>query len=162
MTISQPGEALEYNISNSSAVLIMVLMGVAYSFGCLLAGAILVSFNRHRPMTSTECIIARRQFYQVTSCACAAALMLFAGAEGFADRALFAGIYGLLAGALQYSLDAFWRERRTSVMTSHTGCEAPIPDYVVLAQIFPSLIGPPIVGETCFTCLNSIMRTRLA
>jgi hypothetical protein len=155
----QPGDALDYSVSDSSVVLLMVLMGVAYSFGCLLAGSVLVSSSRRRPVTSSECVIARRHFCQAASCACAAALMLFAGAEGFADRTLFAGIYGLLAGALEYALDAFWRDCRTSVMASRNGYGA-VPDYIVLAQVLPTLIGPPIVGEKPYllflirTCLQ--------
>jgi hypothetical protein len=77
--------------------------------------------------------------------------MLFAGAEGFADRILFAGIYGLLAGAFEYALDAFWRECRASVTTSRAGCST-VPDYIMLAQVFPTLVGPPIVGEKRIVC----------
>lgn len=124
----------------------MVLMGVSYSFGCLLAGVILVSSNRRRPVTSSECVIARRHFCQAASCACAIAVMLFAGAEGFSDRVLFAGIYGLLAGALEYALDAYWRECRALIMTSRAS-SPPLLDYVTLAQILPTLIGTPTIGE---------------
>lgn len=123
----------------------MVLMGVAYTFGCLLAGAILASSNRRRSVTSLECIIGRRHFCQATTCACATALMLFAGAEGFIDRAMYGGIYGLFAGALEYALDAFWRECGT-IVTPSGSCNGPIPDYIKFAQVFPALIGTPVVG----------------
>ena len=138
----QPVEVLQQNHSSGSAVLLMVLMGVTYSFGCLLGGTILVTC-RPPITTSSECVIARRYFCQIATCACATSVMLFASVEEFTDRAMFAGIYGLLAGITQYAIDAFWREcRGAAVMTS---CR-PTPDYVTLAQVFPSLIGPPLVG----------------
>jgi hypothetical protein len=146
VTGMQPGEAVDGNISGNSAVLILVVMGATYSFGCLLSGAALVSSRRRHAMASPECVISRRHFCQVASSACAAAIMLLVGAEGYTDRTLFAGIYGLLSGAFEYSLDAYWRECKSTVaFTAQTGTF--VADYVTLAQVLPTLIGPATVGR---------------
>ena len=122
-------------------------MGVAYAFGCLATGLIVVRAN-------ANCTIGLRYLCQMTSFGCGAILILFTVAEGFKSYALFAFAYGLMGGAYAYSLKVFACEVCAGMMsfagmTSSTGVTSSSESlwgYATLAQVLSTLLGPSSSG----------------
>ena len=130
----QPYQARAEKITDTSILLLMVFLGVAFAFGCLLLGLVVIC-------SSLRCMVARRYLCQITAMGCGIVTMIFTLASGFNAFALFMWVYGLLVGGYTYSLKVYSYELVSLKLAERSW------GYVVLAEVLPVLLGSPIASK---------------
>lgn len=106
-------------------------MGIAYAFGTLLFGLLVVR-------SSLRCMIARQYLCQAAALLAGLASILFTMATGFNAYALYVTAYGFLSGGLHYSMKVYCCELVTMKLAERTW------GYVTIMQSIPVLVGPPL------------------
>ena len=112
----------------------MVFLGVAFAFGCLTFGLVVVR-------SSVRCMISRQYLVQLTSLGCGVSTLLFSLAHHFDGYALYAWVYGLCCGGYTYSLRMYTYEQVTIKLAERTA------GYVTFVQGLPVLFGVPLARK---------------
>ncbi|KAK2149734.1 hypothetical protein LSH36_439g03041 [Paralvinella palmiformis] len=126
-----PNKATGDKITKPSYNLLMVFLGVAFAFGCLLFGLIVVR-------SSVSCMISRQYLVQLTSLGCGVSTLLFSLAHHFDGYALYVWVYGLCCGGYTYSIRMYTYEQVTVKLAERTA------GYMTFVQGLPVLFGVPL------------------
>ena len=121
-------------MSGRSTTLLLVFLGVAFAFGSLVVGLVVVR-------SSLGCMVARQYLCQLSALGCGVATLLYTPARGFYAAGLYSWMYGLFCGAYQYSLKVHSCEQVTLKIAERAW------GYILLAQALPTFIGPPLASE---------------
>ena len=139
--ILQPGAAEFDEIPEPSYNLIMVFLGVAFAFGCLVFGLIVVRSN-------VRCMISRQYLVQLTSVGCGAVTLLFSLAHHFDGYALYVWAYGLCYGGYVYTVRMYMYELVTIKLSERTAV------YVMFVQGLPAIFSIPFARKLSGFIIN--------